>query len=201
MHTHTYQRQTLRHDHPGGDKPHGYYGHPEDAGSPAFGEGTYEPGDSLAGALAEVDRVKGYGFTADGTAKRCLVRALFDLAETVRARTAMLQDDGMAGFDPATALLRLDQAVVRMAQYPRVTKDGQLASILGGLRDELDAATYLRPLYAVTRDHIEHLAGREVSDEEVARIAMAIEFSSEVSESVRAAVGQVIDLASEDSTP
>jgi hypothetical protein len=92
MHTHTYQRQTLRHDHPGGDRPHGYYGHEEDKGSPAYGEGTYEPGEtrttSLADALAEVDREKGGGFAADGTAKRRLVRTLFDLAEAVRAHQA-----------------------------------------------------------------------------------------------------------------
>ena len=36
MHEHHYSGQTLRHDHEGGDMPHGYYGHPEDyaAGDP-----------------------------------------------------------------------------------------------------------------------------------------------------------------------
>jgi hypothetical protein len=29
-HEHHYQRQTLRHDHPGGDYAHGYFEHPED---------------------------------------------------------------------------------------------------------------------------------------------------------------------------
>jgi len=29
-HEHNYQGQTLRHAHPGGREPHGYYGHPED---------------------------------------------------------------------------------------------------------------------------------------------------------------------------
>jgi len=43
MHRHTYSGQTLRHDHEGGDQPHGYFGHPEDnVNSPDFGAGTYE---------------------------------------------------------------------------------------------------------------------------------------------------------------
>lgn len=56
MHEHTYQGQTLRHDHEGGTSPHGYYGHPEDAGSPEFGTGTYE----LLSAPALLDRVTGF---------------------------------------------------------------------------------------------------------------------------------------------
>ena len=199
MHTHTYSGQTLKHDHPGGDQPHGYYGHPEDnVNSPEFGAGTYAPGDTLADALAAVDRAKGSGFTTDGTAKRHLVRMLFDLAETVRARTARLQGDGMAGFDPATAQLRLDQAVSHLtAHHPRAARDARLASMLSGLRDELQAADWLRPVYAVTREKVEELAGREVTAEEYARISIAIEFST-IGECVSAAVGQVVDLAGGD---
>lgn len=33
-HIHRAAGQVLRHDHAGGDKPHGYYGHPEDASRP-----------------------------------------------------------------------------------------------------------------------------------------------------------------------
>jgi hypothetical protein len=155
-HTHTYQGQTLRHDHPGGDQPHGYYGHPEDnVNSPEFGAGTYELSAPRTG-------------------------------------------DGMAGFDPATAQLRLDQAVSHLtAHHPRAARDGRLASMLSGLRDELQAADWLRPVYAVTREKVEELAGREVTAEEYARIAMAIEFST-IGECVSAAVDQVIDLASGD---
>lgn len=51
MHTHTYLGQTLRHEHPGGDQPHGYYGHEEDKGGPAYGAGTYERlGKATAGS-------------------------------------------------------------------------------------------------------------------------------------------------------
>ena len=51
MHTHTYLGQTLRHDHPGGDQPHGYFGHEEDKGGPAYGAGTYERlGKATAGS-------------------------------------------------------------------------------------------------------------------------------------------------------
>jgi hypothetical protein len=31
-HEHNYDGQTLRHSHPGGREPHGYFGHPEDGG-------------------------------------------------------------------------------------------------------------------------------------------------------------------------
>jgi hypothetical protein len=34
LHTHRYRGQRLEHDHADGDKPHGYYGHPEDHPAP-----------------------------------------------------------------------------------------------------------------------------------------------------------------------
>ena len=33
LHTHRYQGQSLQHDHPQGDQPHGYFGHREDSGT------------------------------------------------------------------------------------------------------------------------------------------------------------------------
>ena len=30
LHTHRYSGMVLEHDHPRGDQPHGYFGHPED---------------------------------------------------------------------------------------------------------------------------------------------------------------------------
>lgn len=41
-HRHTFEGQALEHDHEGGAWPHGYYGHPEDKGSPVYGAGTYK---------------------------------------------------------------------------------------------------------------------------------------------------------------
>jgi hypothetical protein len=49
------------------------------------------------------------------------------------------------------------------------------------------------PLYAVTREMVEELAKREVTDEEVARIRSSIEFGT-VREAVEDAVYQVIDV-------
>lgn len=54
MHQHTYQGQTLKHEHDGGNRPHGYYGHEEDKGSPDFGAGTYQYLTPL------LDRVTGF---------------------------------------------------------------------------------------------------------------------------------------------
>jgi hypothetical protein len=53
------------------------------------------------------------------------------------------------------------------------------------------------PLYAVTRDMAEELAGRVITDGEAARIAKAIEYST-VSECVSEAVFQVCGSAEED---
>jgi len=53
------------------------------------------------------------------------------------------------------------------------------------------------PLYAVTREMVEELAKREVTDEEVSRIRSAIEFST-VREAVEDAVFQVIDIPGDD---
>jgi ABC-type taurine transport system ATPase subunit len=50
-----------------------------------------------------------------------------------------------------------------------------------------------QPLYAVTREMVEELAKREVTDEEVSRIRSSIEFST-VREAVEDAVFQVIDV-------
>lgn len=33
LHTHRYSGQSLQHDHPQGDRPHGYFGHREDSGT------------------------------------------------------------------------------------------------------------------------------------------------------------------------
>jgi phage protein U len=38
MHTHTFQGQSLRHSHEGGDVLHGYFGHPEDRNDQAEAE-------------------------------------------------------------------------------------------------------------------------------------------------------------------
>ena len=50
MHEHHYSGQTLRHDHEGGDMPHGYYGHPEDyaAGDPVPGTYRNLSGDPMS---------------------------------------------------------------------------------------------------------------------------------------------------------
>jgi hypothetical protein len=51
-----------------------------------------------------------------------------------------------------------------------------------------------KPLYTVTRETAEELAGREITDDEAARIAKAIEFST-VADCVSEAVFQVCGLA------
>jgi hypothetical protein len=79
MHTHTYQGQTLKHDHPGGEYEHGYFEHPED-GFPYPVNST-----PLADALAEVDKAAADGFAPDGTMRRHYRLALADLADAVRA--------------------------------------------------------------------------------------------------------------------
>jgi len=53
-------------------------------------------------------------------------------------------------------------------------------------------------LYKVTRETAEELAGREITDDEAARIAKAIEFST-AGDAVSEAVFQVCGLAGEDS--
>jgi hypothetical protein len=78
MHEHTEQGQTLRHSHPGGDRPHGYFEHPED-GFPYPASTT-----PLADALAGVEHAQGQGGQFGlGTAHE--LAALRDLAEAVRA--------------------------------------------------------------------------------------------------------------------
>jgi hypothetical protein len=49
-HTHSHQGQSLRHSHPGGDEPHGYYGHPEDIPPPGVERsrhGLFGPDDRI----------------------------------------------------------------------------------------------------------------------------------------------------------
>lgn len=58
MHRHTYQGQTLEHEHNFDGQEHGYYGHPEDAGSPDYGAGTYELLSPSTDTL--LDRVTGF---------------------------------------------------------------------------------------------------------------------------------------------
>lgn len=53
-HKHRLGGQTLAHDHAGGDTPHGYYGHPEDAGLIAFaGQAAVPKGEYIPAADPE----------------------------------------------------------------------------------------------------------------------------------------------------
>jgi hypothetical protein len=80
MHEHEFSGQKLRHDHPGGDRPHGYFEHPEDGSRAADVEST----TPLADALALVDKAMADGFAPDGSVRRHLTKALWGLSEAVR---------------------------------------------------------------------------------------------------------------------
>lgn len=81
MHEHKHEGQTLRHDHPGGEQPHGYFEHPED-GFP------YKSTTPVADALAVVDRKQN---TSGQNGELTALRAL---AEAVRASlTAFSEGD------------------------------------------------------------------------------------------------------------
>lgn len=104
------------------------------------------------------------------------------------------------GFDPAFAIRRAEQLSDRISALGgRAAKDPELAALWQGLRDELGMVIYMQPAYAVTRPRIEELAGREVTDEEFARIAKAISFST-VDECVMGAVEQVTGPADDEDT-
>lgn len=102
-----------------------------------------------------------------------------------------------SGFDPAFAIHRLTQARERLEHFPRAARDGQLDAVLRSLADELGMVVYTRPVYAVTRPMLEELAGREVTDEEAARIGRCIEHST-VGECIGGAVEQVCGLPDDD---
>lgn len=88
LHEHKFQGQTLRHAHLGGDRPHGYYEHPEDGG-------PRKSGTPLADALALVEAAQGndieterrlvsLSFTDPAAARE--LAALRELAEVVRVQ-------------------------------------------------------------------------------------------------------------------
>jgi hypothetical protein len=84
-HMHEHVGQTIVHEHPGGEEPHGHCEHPED-GSRAAGVKSTTP---LADALAEVDKAAAdNGYTDQGEARPHLSRALWHLAEAVRVSLA-----------------------------------------------------------------------------------------------------------------
>jgi hypothetical protein len=51
-HEHRYSSQTLRHSHPDGDKPHGYFQHPEDYPQEAPGPDETYNGEPIPGSSA-----------------------------------------------------------------------------------------------------------------------------------------------------
>lgn len=112
MHEHKEQGQTLRHDHPGGELPHGYFEHPED-GSHATVSGT-----PVADALAVVDRKQNTnGQNGELTALRNLaeaVRASLTAFSELDVRALAVTANDLGG--GATYLPREQRAVLDKAQ-------------------------------------------------------------------------------------
>lgn len=135
MHEHEFQGQKLVHTHPGEDRAHGYFEHPED-GHPRIPIAAVP---AVADALAEVDRAQN-AVTADaGIAGE--LRRLRILAEAVRVDLTR-PDAAPVAPSPSAAetgryiVMRLVQLEEQLANHPRAFKDPRLASILGCIRDE-----------------------------------------------------------------
>lgn len=142
MHEHTYMTQRLRHEHPGGTEPHGYFGHEEDKGGPAYGAGTYEylgPVDPdfkapLADALADVDRVQNEKWPARGAE----LSALRNLAEQVRLHL-MKRPEHAAGLAAGFTAHELDALVTSAAEMWEHT-DAAVDYLNAGQQAVLDKA-------------------------------------------------------------
>lgn len=78
LHTHRYSGMTLQHDHPQGDRPHGYFGHPEDSGTAHLtGKLTGKPvtGCRLCGAGPEAGTLLPVGVRGAVVVTECEDRA------------------------------------------------------------------------------------------------------------------------------
>jgi hypothetical protein len=140
MHEHEFQGQKLRHDHEGGDAPHGYFEHPED--------GHRRQAAPLAEALAAVNAASADGFAADGTTKRHMVVLLHALADAARAHLAEMHpgDDCVKGL----TLTELRRLVLAAGELWGNTERGEAAEYLSaGQMSALDKA------HALYRDLVE----------------------------------------------